>query len=170
MCAGDWEAAAGKVTVQQAIIIPEPLLIEVGEQDEWKGIVLTQRRGKGCWEPTCWERLRNQQGMLKHWQILLRSCHWFLHLFISFLWQFDGCVCAHSGTRPLPLCRSCWAPFVEDGKMRWQHYLQWLQCLCAFIHPLNAWVALHHKGCIEQCAASITQGLKLLLVSCHRGP
>lgn len=33
---------AGKVTVQQAIIISLPLLREVGEQDKWKGIVLTQ--------------------------------------------------------------------------------------------------------------------------------
>lgn len=69
------------------------MLREVGEQDKWKGIILTQGRGKGCWEPTCWERQRNHQGTLKHWLILLRSSHWFLNLFILFLWQFDGRVC-----------------------------------------------------------------------------
>ena len=51
-CVGDWEAAAGKVTVQQAIIISKPLLREVGEQDKWKGIVSTRGWGEGCWEPT----------------------------------------------------------------------------------------------------------------------
>lgn len=65
LCAGDWESVAGKVTVQQAIRISEPLLTEVGEQDKWKGIILTQGRAEGCWEATCWERLRSHQGMLK---------------------------------------------------------------------------------------------------------
>lgn len=94
LCAGDWESVAGKVTVQQAIIIPEPLLAEVGEQDKWKGIVLTRGRAEGCWEATCWERLRNHQGMLKTlaW-FLCGSAIDFTHLFIWFFWQFDGHVC-----------------------------------------------------------------------------
>lgn len=95
-CVGDWEAAAGKVTVQQAIIISEPLLREVGEQDKWKGIVLTEmrRRMLGIHIERGWE---NQQGLLKHWWILLRSNHWFLNLFILFLvpvWW----ACVRSGT------------------------------------------------------------------------
>lgn len=117
LCAGDWESVAGKVTVQQAIIISEPLLTEVGEQDKWKGIVLTQGRAEGCWEATCWERLRNHQGMLK---TLADSCEvqpltFPIYLF-DFLWQLDGHVCTveHVG---YPCAYH--AEFLEEGKCDW---------------------------------------------------
>lgn len=65
VCVGDWKAVAGKVIVQQTIIVSKPLVREAGEQDKWKEILLTQGWGKECWEHMCWERLRTQERMLK---------------------------------------------------------------------------------------------------------
>lgn len=87
---------AGKDTIQQEIIISEPLPREACEQDKWKGILLTQRGGEGCWE-----RLRSLQGMLKprliparvaglcaQWNILVRP--YFSHIHHLFHHQKDA--------------------------------------------------------------------------------
>ena len=122
------------------------MLREVGEQDKWKGIILTQGRGKGCWEPTCWERQRNHQGTLKHWLILLRSSHWFLNLFILFfvaVWR----ACVHSGTCWLSLCLSCWVWIAEEGNCDW-HSNHWRSCCDCYFTPLFPKFIIHSPFCI----------------------
>lgn len=99
--AGDCTAVAGKKSKydeQSAFGSCEPGLTRAGEPDGWKGIVLTRRRAGGCRGAARRERLASHEGTLKHWQDLLRSCHWLWHLFIYLFVCFSICG-VHSAIR-----------------------------------------------------------------------
>lgn len=92
-CVGDWEVVVGKSQYNKQSSFLSGCWEKnasrmSGRESYW------HRRSKGCWESWCWERLRNHQGMLKHWETPLRSTHWFSNMFILSLWQFDGRVCS----------------------------------------------------------------------------